>query len=391
MEQSKRLLSLDVMRGITISGMILVNNPGSWGHIYTPLEHAQWNGMTPTDLVFPFFMFVMGISMYFSLKKYDFQPSKAALWKILRRTLVIFAIGIAIGWFSILCSNVFNIGSDKTLAERFQHGIFPFERIRILGVLQRLALVYGFGSLIVVLIKHRYVLWVSGGILFVYTLILLLGNGFDLSANNIINIVDRSLLGVHHMYKETLPDGTVIPFDPEGVLSTLPGIAHVLLGFYVGMLIAKTKENGARLQSIFIFGTILLFTGLLLSYGIPLNKKVWSPTFVLVTCGFGSLLLALLLWIIDVKGAKKWSVFFESFGVNPLFVYILADFFAILLGDIRFYNGADVISLQGYFYHHILLPFFVPEFASLIYALLFVGLIWIFAHILYKRKIYIKI
>jgi predicted acyltransferase len=165
----------------------------------------------------------------------------------------------------------------------------------------------------------------------------------------------------------------------------------VLLGFYVGMMISKTKENNARLQSIFIFGTILLFTGLLLSYGIPLNKKVWSPTFVLVTCGFGSLLLALLLWIIDVKGAKKWSVFFESFGVNPLFVYVLADFFAILLGDIRFYNGSEVVSLQGYFYHNALLPFFVPEFASLIYALLFVILIWVFAHFLYKKKIYIKI
>lgn len=391
MEQNRRLLSLDVMRGITISGMILVNNPGSWSHIYTPLEHAQWNGMTPTDLVFPFFMFVMGISMYFSLKKYDFKPSKAVLWKILRRTILIFVVGIAIGWFSILCSNVFNIGSDKPLLERFQHGIFPFERIRILGVLQRLALVYGFGALIVVFVRHRYVLWISGAILLVYTFILWFGNGFDLSADNVINIVDRSLLGVHHMYKETLPDGTIIPFDPEGLLSTLPGIAHVLLGFYVGMMISKTKENNARLQSIFIFGTILLFTGLLLSYGIPLNKKVWSPTFVLVTCGFGSLLFALLLWIIDVKGAKKWSVFFESFGVNPLFVYVLADFFAILLGDIRFYNGSEVVSLQGYFYHNALLPFFVPEFASLIYALLFVMLIWVFAHFLYKKKIYIKI
>jgi predicted acyltransferase len=392
MKPSDRLLSLDVMRGITIAGMIMVNNPGSWGHIFTPLEHAQWNGLTPTDLVFPFFMFIMGVSTYFSLKKYDFKFSTGAAYKIIKRTAIIFAIGIAIGWFSILCRNVFDIGNaDMSLSERFQHGIFPIDRIRILGVMQRLALSYCGAALIILLINHRYVLYVAGGILITYLAILLVGNGFDLSENNIINIVDRAIFGVNHMYKDVLPDGTKIAFDPEGLLSTLPCIAHVLLGFYLGKLINSVKDNGQRIQQIFIYGTIMLFVGLLLSYGCPINKKIWSPSFVLVTCGFGSLLLALLIWIIDMKGHKKWSRFFESFGINPLFMYVMGGILSILLGTISLSVGGEILSLKAFFYNNILLSWLSDNWASLGYALCFVMLNWSIGHILYKKQIYIKI
>lgn len=392
MKPFDRLLSLDVMRGITISGMILVNNPGSWGTIFAPLEHAKWNGLTPTDLVFPFFMFIMGVSTYFSLRKYDFKFSKEAAFKICKRTVIIFAIGIGIGWFSILCSNVFDIGNTTlTLSERFQNGIFPIDRIRILGVMQRLALSYCGAALLVLLINHRHVLYVAGGILIAYLVILLAGNGFDLSENNVINIIDRAVFGVQHMYKDTLPDGTQIAFDPEGLLSTLPCIAHVLLGFYLGKLINAVKDNAIRIQHIFIYGTILLFAGLLLSYGCPINKKIWSPSFVLVTCGFGSLLLALLIWVIDMKGKDKWSHFFESFGINPLFIYVMGGILSILLGNIRFFSGDQVISVKGFVYNDLLLSWLPALWASLAYALLFVLLNWTIGHILYKKQIYIKI
>lgn len=389
---TNRLLSLDVLRGITISGMIMVNNPGSWDNVFAPLDHAKWNGLTPTDLVFPFFMFIMGVSTYFSLRKYDFRFSREAAFKIIKRSMIIFAIGIGIGWFSLLCSSLFDIGNTQmTLSERFQYGIFPIDRIRILGVMQRLALSYCCAAILVLLVNHRHVLYIAGGILVTYLIILLAGNGFDHSENNIINIVDRAVLGVQHIYKEPLPDGSMIKFDPEGLLSTLPCIAHVLLGFYVGKLITEVKENATRIQHIFIFGTILLFIGLLLSYGCPINKKVWSPSFVLVTCGFGSLLLALLIWIIDMKGHDKWSRFFESFGINPLFIYVMGGVLAILLSNIRFYFGGQILSVKEFIYSEFLLSWLPAIWASLAYALLFVMLNWVIGHILYKKQIYIKI
>ena len=392
MQATNRLLALDVMRGITIAGMILVNNPGSWGHIFTPLEHASWNGLTPTDLVFPFFMFIMGVSTYFSLKKYDFKPSSEAVWKILKRTVVIFGIGLAIGWFGLLCRTTLDFGNtEMTFSERFLHGLMPFEKIRALGVMQRLALSYCGASLIILLINHKKVLYVAGGILVTYLAILLVGNGFYLSENNVINIVDRALFGVNHMYKDVLPDGTQIAFDPEGLLSTLPCLAHVLLGFYVGKIINEVKDNGQRIQQIFIFGTILLFAGFLLSYGCPINKKVWSTTFVMVTCGLGSLLLALLIWIIDIKGYARWSRFFESFGINPLFMYVLGAFLSILLGTIPLSISPSVVTIKGFIYNDLLLSWLPDLWASLSFAIFFVLFNWIFGHILYKKRIYIKI
>ncbi|MBP1641223.1 MAG: rane protein [Bacteroidetes bacterium] len=392
MQVTNRLLALDVMRGITIAGMILVNNPGSWGHIFTPLEHASWNGLTPTDLVFPFFMFIMGVSTYFSLRKYDFRFSSDAVWKILRRTLVIFGIGLAIGWFGLLCRTTLNFGNtEMTFSERLMHGLMPFDKIRALGVMQRLALSYCGASLLILLIDQKKVLYVAGGILIAYLVVLLVGNGFDLSENNVINVVDRALFGVNHIYKDVLPDGSSIAFDPEGLLSTLPCLAHVLLGFYVGKIINSVQDNGQRIQQIFIFGTILLFAGFLLSYGCPINKKVWSPSFVMVTCGLGSLLLSLLIWLIDIKGYARWSHFFESFGINPLFMYVLGAFLSILLSTIPVSLSPEVLTIKGFVYNDLLLSWLPDLWASLVYAILFVLLNWSIGHILYRKQLYIKI
>lgn len=366
---NKRLLALDVMRGITIAGMILVNNPGSWGYVYSPLKHAQWNGLTPTDLIFPFFMFIMGISTYISLRKYNFTFSTPAALKIIKRTIVIFLIGIAINWFALLC---------------YYHDPLPFAQIRVLGVMQRLALCYGASALIALLIKHKYIPYLIVALLVGYFILLITGNGFAYNETNILSIVDRSILGDAHMYQDN-------HIDPEGLLSTIPSIAHVLIGFCVGKLLMEVKDIREKLERLFLIGTILTFAGFLLSYGCPLNKKIWSPTFVLVTCGLGSSFLALLIWIIDIKGYKKWSRFFESFGVNPLFIYVLADVLAILLGVITVTYQGENTSLQQVFYAGVLQPVFGNESGSLAYAILFVLLNWAIGYILYKKKIYIKI
>ena len=327
---SKRILALDILRGVTIAGMIMVNNPGSWGHIYAPLRHAEWNGLTPTDLVFPFFMFIMGISTYISLKKYNFEFSHAAGMKILKRTIVIFLIGMAIGWFSRFCYYWASAPDDLSFGEKLWASVWTFDRIRILGVMQRLALCYGAASIIALTMKHKHIPYLIAGLLTGYFILLMCGNGFAYNETNILSVVDRAILTPAHMYKDN-------GIDPEGLLSTIPAIAHVLLGFCVGRLMLdgnKSEDRASFLNSqlitLFLVGVILTFSGFLLSYGCPINKKIWSPTYVLVTCGLASSFLALLIWIIDVKGYKKWSMFFEAFGVNPLFMYVLGGVLSIL-------------------------------------------------------------
>ena len=387
-KRPQRLLALDILRGITIAGMILVNNPGSWGHIYAPLAHAEWHGLTPTDLVFPFFMYIMGISTYFSLRKYDFKFSGATLWKICRRTVVIFAIGLAIAWFGMFLRG---ITSGKALAE----AVFTFDHIRILGVMPRLAICYGFGSLIALALSKKALPWFIAGMLVVYAVILFVGNGFEFASNNVIAVVDNAVLGPDHMYTDHVA-GESLKFDPEGLLSTIPSIAHMLIGFVCGGLIVGTKDNNLRINKHFIIGTILTFSGFLLDFGIPINKKIWSPTFVLTTCGLAASFLGLLIWIIDIKGYRRWCRFFEAFGINPLFMYCLGAVLSIIIGAIKVPYAAvesGITTLKGWIYQAVLMPACADNatLASLCFAILFVLLNWCIGDILYKKKIYIKI
>lgn len=385
----QRLLSLDILRGLTVAGMILVNNPGTWGSIYAPLRHAEWHGLTPTDLVFPFFMFIMGVSTYFSLRKYDFQFSWQALGKILKRSVLILLIGWAIAWFAIFLRGMSN--PEMTPME----AIFNFSHIRFLGVLPRLAICYGVSSLIAISVKHKYVAWIVALLLAIYTLMLVIGNGFEFSDRNVISIVDHKVLGADHMYGDTI-DGVTLKFDPEGLLSTLPSIAHCLIGFLCGMMIVKVKDNGKRSHNLLIIGALLTFAGFLLSYGCPINKKIWSPTFVLTTCGLASTLLGLFIWIIDIKHKKKWCTFFEVFGVNPLFLYALSSVLAILFGFIKIPMAAassGYASIHTLIYQYFLVPACADNamLASLLYAIIFVLINWSVGLILYKKKIYIKL
>lgn len=384
-KQSGRLLALDILRGITIAGMILVNNPGSWGHIYAPLAHAEWNGLTPTDLVFPFFMFIMGVSTYFSLRKYNYEFSWSSFVKIIRRTIVIYLIGVTIAWFGMTLRGLVN-------GKPFFDAINNFENLRLLGVMPRLALSYGIGSVMALLIPRKGLPWCIGIMLVAYAFMLVFGHGYEFSDRNIIAIIDRTILGENHMYADTV-GGIRLKLDPEGLLSTLPSIAHMLIGFMCGGLILNTKDNTKRINKLFIVGTILTFAGFLLSYGLPINKKVWSPTFVLTTCGLASSFLALLIWIIDIKGYKRWCRFFEAFGINPLFMYCLGAVLSIIIGCIHVPYDGGMTSLHGWLYNAVYVPVCGGDMtlASLISALIFVMFNWCIGYILYKKKIYIKI
>ena len=371
--ENKRLLSLDILRGITVAGMILVNS--GWGESFEMLGHSAWNGMTPCDLVFPFFLFIMGISCYLSLVKSDFKLTPKVIRRIVKRTVLLFAIGLFINWFD----------------HAIEGDLLCFGHLRIWAVLQRIALCYGIVSLFALFCNHRYTIPVIIGLLVIYTAILLIGNGYAEDATiNILAQVDLKLFGYDHLYHHT-------PVDPEGLLGTISAVAHTLLGFYCGKLIRQKDTVSDKVIALFVVGTVCVIGGYLLSYGLPLNKCIWSPSYVLVTCGLASLLQALLMQIIDHSAAPKnavannvqcsmfnvqWHTFFHVFGVNALALYVSSELLAILLGH---------LGISGWVYdglHAVITP---DRWASLAYALYFVLLNFAIGYILYRKKIYIKL
>lgn len=377
--KTDRLLSLDVLRGITVAGMILVNNPGDWGTIYSPLKHAEWIGLTPTDLVFPFFMFVMGVSMSISMKKFSGHFCSQFVIKLFKRTVILFLLGVMLSWFSLVLDNILHPSKEISLIQV----LLPLHDVRILGVLQRLALSYFFASLLAIWIRSKAgLLYTIISILLIYGLVLWYGNGFELSEGNIIAVIDRCLLGENHMYLEWLPDGGRIRFDPEGFLSTLPGIAHVLIGYFCGNIIMQNKTLYEKIVQLSVIGIILLFMGFLFSYSCPIIKKVWSPTYVLVTSGFTYLFFVLLIWIIDLRKCSKWIILFQALGCNPLFIYLFASLMADMLGQVGLHEEVYAVFVK----------LFNPScFSSMMYAIVYVAVNAGLAYILYKKRVFIKL
>ena len=371
----------------------MVNNPGSWSTIYAPLRHVSWCGLTPTDLVFPFFMFIMGITTFLSLQRYDFKPTATVLKKIITRTLGIILVGIFISWFAHFCYYWNDADDSLGFGRQLLEAANVFPTLRYSGVLHRLAVCYGIVAITATLVNHKRFPWIILVLFATYFVILEAGNGYAYGETNILSIVDRAILTPAHMYNDN-------SIDPEGILSTIPSIGHVMTGFCVGrMMFRKDCANEPRsntqilyskITRLLLFGACILMIGFLFSYACPINKKIWSPSFAMVTCGFGSLLLAVLIWLIDIKGKKSWGRFFEVFGVNPLFMYVMSDIVAILFGSVLFNSDGNNINIIRYTYIN-LIPLFGENGASCIYALLFVCLNWCIGYPLYKRKIYIKL
>lgn len=358
MASSQRLLSLDILRGITVAGMILVNN--GWGESFEMLGHSKWNGMTPCDLVFPFFLFIMGISCYLSLVKSEFKPTPQVIRRIVKRTVLLFVIGLFINWFD----------------HAIEGDLLCFGHLRIWAVMQRIALCYGIVSLFALFCNHKYTLHTIVGLLVIYTAIIVLGNGYEYDADvNILAQADLKLFGYDHIYHKS-------PVDPEGLMGTISSVAHVLLGFYCGMLIRKRETVEQKVIALFVVGAIGVIGGYLLSYGLPLNKRIWSPSYVLMTCGLASLLQALLMYVIDIQKKSGWTTFFHVFGVNALALYVSSELLAILLKNI----GVSEVIYNGI---HAVVP--ALKWASLAYAIYFVMLNFAIGYVLYRKKIYIKL
>jgi predicted acyltransferase len=367
---SNRLVSLDVFRGITIAGMVLVNNPGTWSNIYWPLEHAEWHGWTPTDLVFPFFVFIVGVAIPLAFgRRTESGGSKRDLYlKIVRRTVIIFALGIFLAGFPY----------------------FQLSTIRIPGVLQRLAVCYLFASIIFLNTKVRTQIIVTLVLLVFYCLLMtrLHAPGFatgDLSKEgSLASFVDRVVFGPH-IWKQ----GKV--YDPEGLLSTIPAIATALFGVLTGQWLRTNKSQYEKVTGLFVAGAGCLVIGWCWNPFFPINKSLWTSSYVFFTAGLALQFLALCYWLIDIRKYQSWARPFVVFGVNAIALYVGTALMARLLGLIKLPWGSETISLQGWIFQKVFLPWASPVNASLAYAIVFIllwlGVMWI----LYSRRIFIKV
>ncbi|MEN6489103.1 MAG: heparan-alpha-glucosaminide N-acetyltransferase domain-containing protein [Smithella sp.] len=369
MEQSERYQALDVLRGMTIALMILVNTPGSWHYVYAPLRHAEWHGCTAADLVFPFFLFVVGVSLFFSLAKNQIKLDKESLLHVGRRALLIFIIGVFIN--------------------SYPPWMTDYSHLRIMGVLQRIAVAYGIAALIVISAPRRWLPGIGGFILLIYWGILYFFGGpdpYSLHANAAIPF-DKAILGESHLYK-----GFGIPFDPEGILSSLPSVGTVLIGYLAGMMIQETARNRVPVKLSF-FGIALTIVGYIWGLTFPINKPLWTSSYVLYTAGLASLLFALLIYMIDINGYKKWSLLFSVFGMNPLFLFILSVLWGKTLRLlIRLPDGdGNTVTGSAWLYQNIFVPPAGNMNGSLAYALAHIAFLWLIGYILYKRRIFVKV
>lgn len=365
--------------------MILVNNPGSWSHIFDPLEHARWHGCTPTDLVFPFFLFAVGNALAFVMPRMENAGNTVVLGKIFKRTLLIFAIGIFLNWAPFV-----RWDGDKLVYR-------TFETLRFMGVLQRIALAYCFAALIVHFFKVRGAFVASMAILLIYwALCLAFGDRADpYSLEGFFGTgLDRRLLGSAHLYK-----GEGVFFDPEGLASTLPAIVQVIFGYFVGLYIQQKGKTYEMLANLFVAGCVLVFAGFCWDLVFPVNKKLWTSSYVCYTTGLAIFTLGVMIYLIEFREIRgAWSRFFVVFGKNPLFIFVLSGFLPRVLGLLRWTdrigeNGKPVYATPfSWFYEHICKPISAkPEVGSLIYALCMIAFYWMIVWWLDRRKIYIKV
>ncbi len=376
-----RFHSLDVFRGATVALMILVNNPGSWSYVYPPLEHAKWHGYTPTDLVFPFFLFAVGNAMAFVMPRFS-DPSM--FWKkVTKRFILIFLIGLVLNWFP------FVKWDNGSLVMK------PLENLRILGVLPRIALAYFFASLIIYLFKSKGA-FVIGGVLLLFYWWMCFAFGDPAAPYSLQGYfgtaIDKAILGESHMYK-----GEGIPFDPEGIMSTIPAIVQVIFGYLAGEYIIAKGKNTDMLSNLFVTAALLIFTAFAWDTVFPINKKIWTSSYVLYTTGLALMVLGVLIHWIELKGVRAWwTQFFDVFGKNPLFIYVLSGVWIKLYFLMRIPNGIkdgkeSFINGYGWLFEHVFQPLLGNFPGSLAFAISHVLVFWLIGTILDRKKIYIRV
>ncbi|HEY8413090.1 MAG TPA: DUF5009 domain-containing protein [Pyrinomonadaceae bacterium] len=368
---SDRLVSLDVFRGLTIAAMVLVNNPGTWSSIYWPLEHAEWNGWTPTDLVFPFFLFIVGVSitLAFARRVREGAVQRALYFKVIKRAAIIFGVGFFLNLFPR----------------------FDFATVRIPGVLQRIAVCYLFASLIFLTTKVRTQFLIALALLVVYWLLMtrVAAPGFaagDLSKEgSLASYIDRLVFGAHVWRQAKV-------YDPEGILSTIPAVATTLFGVLTGHWLRSERTRWDKVVGMFVAGAVCVVIGWAWNPFFPINKALWTSSYVLFTGGLALQLLALCYWLIDIRGYRRWAWPFEVFGVNALALFVGTGLMVKLMALIKLpASDGTQIGSQGWIFRKFFLSWASPINASLFYAIAFI-LLWLFLMwLLYRKRIFIKV
>lgn len=360
-----RLTSLDVFRGLTIAAMILVNNSGDGQHTYWPLEHAKWNGWTPTDLIFPFFLFIVGVSMVFSFSSRTArgQTRKHLLLHVLKRSAIIFALGLFL----------------------YAYPKFDVHTARIPGVLQRIAVVYLIASAIFLCTGRVARAVITGALLLIYWLLLTrvpvpgIGAGVLTMDGNLVGYIDRSLIYNHLWIAHR--------FDPEGILSTIPSIATCLIGIFTGEWMRSARTHIQKLAGLFSGAAVGLIAGEIWNQWFPINKMIWTSSYVLFTAGFALFIFGLCYWAIDVRGWKSWSVPFVIFGVNPLGIYFLASWAETAL----YRHHIHGVSIKNILYESSFAHISNPYLGSLAWSVSFVLVFFVIAWAMYRKQIFIRV
>jgi len=378
-----RYLSLDVFRGFTVALMILVNNPGSFSNIYWLIDHASWNGCTLADLVFPFFLFAVGNSAAFVLP--NFKEKKATLYfnKIIKRSVYIFLIGLLLNWFPF-----FKWEGNNLIFKNWYD-------VRILGVLQRIAICYLVAASLIFVFDIKKLIFISTLLLLIYWFLCFkLGGISPYSLDGFFGTkIDSAILGQNHMYK-----GEGVAFEPEGFISSISAIVQILIGYLIGLLIIKKGKSFKMLSLIFAIGAALLLIGLFWNLTFPINKKIWTSSYTLFTSGIATLLLGCLIYALELKKKKYYLFnFFEIFGRNPLFIFVLSGLIPRLLGLFKLpftdSSGKPVfISPLSFLYETLFKNLSADvRIGSFIYSIFFLGFFWLVGYYLDRKKIYVKL
>ena len=399
---NNRFFSLDVFRGATVALMILVNNPGSWDYIFAPLDHAEWQGCTPTDLVFPFFLFAVGNAMAFVMPKFQEKEVSFFYKKVIKRSILIFLIGLFLNWCpffiwqnDILVFKQWSFTNKDASGNSFEDGV------RILGVLQRIAICYFIASIIAYYLKPKAAIITSIGILVGYWLVAyFLGtttNPFTLETFFATNI-DTAIISKNHLLHADKVNGKVFHFDYEGLISSTAAVVQVLIGYFVGYYILLKGKTYEMLSTLFVIAIVLLCVGYWWDMVFPISKKMWSSSYTVYTSGLAILTIAVLMYLIEFKGVKgAWATFFDVFGKNSLFIFVLSGFLPRVFRLIRIADTDNLgkpifLNPFSWFYEHICKNIATDlRVGSLVYAIILIFFYWSICYFLDKKKIYIKV
>ena len=372
-KRRQRFLALDVLRGLTIALMILVNTPGSWSTIYAPFKHASWHGFTITDLVFPTFLFVVGNAMSFSMRKFKEQGNAVFVKKVFKRSFLIFLIGLFLSAFPFF----YRSEGELVLKE--------LTSMRIMGVLQRIALCYLFASFIVKYLKLKGAVFAGILILLAYWGVMYYFGDptapYSLKGNAALKF-DLLIFPAENLWR-----GFGVPFDPEGLLSTLPAIVNVIAGYVAGIYIQRMGNNFGSVLSLVAIGTTFVLLGEIWDISFPVNKPIWTSSYVLLTIGWDLIIIGGLIYIIEVASLKKWTYFFEVFGKNPLFIFVMSGVFVMLMNIILI----DGSTMKSWIYQHFYQSWLTDYNASLLFAVTYVFLLWLMGYCMDRKKMYIKV